>query len=169
MSKHFSECSFRIGYGYDVHQLEEGLPLWLGGIKITHTHGLKGHSDADVAIHALCDAILGACALGDIGKHFPPSDEKYKGIDSKILLKEVIMMIHQEGYKIGNADLTIAAEKPKLLSHIDNMRECLSNIMDCLIDQISIKATTTEKLGFTGREEGISASAIVLIYKANED
>lgn len=169
MSTNLKNCPFRIGYGYDVHQLQEGLPLWLGGINIPHTHGLLGHSDADVALHALCDALLGALALGDIGKHFPPSDMKYKGIDSKILLKEVVSLIKNKGYLVGNVDITIAAEKPKMLPYIEAMRECMSKVMNCDISQVSIKATTTEKLGFTGRQEGIAASAVALVYQSNEE
>lgn len=153
----------RTGLGFDVHQLKEGLPLWLGGIQIDHTHGLVGHSDADVLIHAICDALLGAAALGDIGQHFPDNDPKYKGIDSKVLLRHVCDLIHQKGYSIGNIDAIVCAQKPKLMPHIPTMRSTLSSVMGIDIDDISIKATTTEHLGFEGREEGISAYATVLI------
>lgn len=154
----------RIGFGYDVHALVADRELWLCGIKIPHTLGLLGHSDADVAIHALCDALLGAAAHGDIGRHFPDSDPAYKGIDSKILLKKTIELLNQKGYSFGNADLTICAEAPKLMPHIEKMRECLAQCIGCPVDVISIKATTTEKLGFTGRCEGISAYAVALIH-----
>ena len=155
----------RVGLGYDVHRLVEGRELWLGGVKIEHTMGLDGHSDADVAIHALCDAILGAAALRDIGYHFPPSDNKFKGIDSKILLAEVVKILKEKGYKIGNADITICAERPKINPHIPSMIKTLAPIMEVEEDEVSIKATTTEKLGFVGKEEGIAAHAVVLIEK----
>ena len=155
----------RVGLGYDVHRLVEGRELWLGGVKIEHTMGLDGHSDADVAIHALCDAILGAAALRDIGYHFPPSDNKFKGIDSKLLLAEVVKILKEKGYKIGNADITICAERPKINPHIPSMIKTLAPIMEIEEDEVSIKATTTEKLGFVGKEEGIAAHAVVLIEK----
>lgn len=155
----------RVGLGYDVHRLVEGRELWLGGVKIEHTLGLDGHSDADVAIHALCDAILGAAALRDIGFHFPPSDNKFKGIDSKILLAEVIKLIKEKGYKLGNVDITICAERPKINPHIPSMIKTLAPILEIEEDEVSIKATTTEKLGFVGKEEGIAAHAVVLIEK----
>ena len=155
----------RVGLGYDVHRLVEGRELWLGGVKIEHTLGLDGHSDADVAIHALCDAILGAAALRDIGYHFPPSDNTFKGIDSKILLAEVIKLIKEKGYKLGNADITICAERPKINPHIPSMIKALAPILEIEEDEVSIKATTTEKLGFVGKEEGIAAHAVVLIEK----
>lgn len=154
---------FRIGQGYDVHRLVEGRELWLCGVKIPHTLGLLGHSDADVAIHALCDALLGAMALGDIGKHFPDSDPRYKGIDSRILLGHVVGLIRSHGYDIGNVDVTIMAQKPKLAPFIQEMRQTLADTMDIDVDRVSVKATTTERLGFEGREEGISASAVCLI------
>ncbi|MDE6523545.1 MAG: 2-C-methyl-D-erythritol 2,4-cyclodiphosphate synthase [Muribaculaceae bacterium] len=154
---------FRIGQGYDVHKLVEDRDLWICGIKVPHTHGLLGHSDADVAIHALCDAILGALALGDIGKHFPDSDPKYKGIDSKVLLSHVMDLIRKQGYSLCNCDITICAEAPKFRPHIDEMRQTLANVMDVDVDCISVKATTTEKLGFTGRREGIAAMAVALL------
>lgn len=153
----------RIGQGYDVHRLAEGRELWLCGVRIGHTHGLDGHSDADVAIHALCDALLGALALGDIGRHFPDSDPHYKGIDSKILLGHVCSLIGREGYAIGNVDITIMAQRPKLAPHIEDMRRTLAEVMGVGADQVSVKATTTERLGFEGREEGISSSAVALL------
>lgn len=155
----------RIGYGFDVHRLVEGRELWLGGVKIEHDKGLLGHSDADVAIHALCDALLGAAALRDIGYHFPDTDSRYKGIDSRVLLREVIRLINEKGYKLGNCDITIAAEQPKLNPHIPAMQEQLARCMRCDESQISIKATTTERLGYTGRGEGIAAHAVALIVK----
>ena len=155
----------RVGMGYDVHRLVEGRDLWLGGVRIEHTAGLLGHSDADVLIHALCDALLGAANMRDIGYHFPDTAGEYAGIDSKILLRRVVALLAEKGYHIGNADMTICAERPKLNPHIPAMKEALSACMGIDIDDISIKATTTEKLGFTGREEGISAYAVVLIEK----
>ena len=155
--------NFRIGFGFDVHQLKEGADFYLGGTKITHTQGSIGHSDADVLIHAICDAILGAANLGDIGQHFPDTNQKYKGIDSKILLKEVVVLISQKGYKIGNVDSTICLQQPKIGTYIPEMQEILADCMSIDIDLVSIKATTTEKLSFIGREEGVSAYATVLI------
>lgn len=155
--------NFRIGQGYDVHRLVEGRELWLCGVKIDHTLGLLGHSDADVAVHALCDAVLGALAKGDIGSHFPDTDERFRGVDSKLLLAEVCAIMREEGYRIGNADITICAERPKLRPHIETMRTVLAQVMGCDVSSVSVKATTTEKLGFTGREEGISAYAVVLL------
>lgn len=157
--------AFRIGYGYDVHAFAEGRDLIIGGVKIDHSKGLDGHSDADVLLHAISDAILGALALGDIGVHFPPSDNKYKDIDSKILLREVIKLMTNKGYEIGNIDATIIAEKPKMNPHIPKMREVIAEIVNVDIDEVSLKATTSERLGFTGREEGIAASAVVLLQK----
>ncbi|MDE6008826.1 MAG: 2-C-methyl-D-erythritol 2,4-cyclodiphosphate synthase [Muribaculaceae bacterium] len=156
---------FRIGQGYDVHRLVEGRELWICGIKLDHTHGLLGHSDADVAIHALCDALLGALALRDIGYHFPDTDPAYKGADSKRLLAEVCRMIRERGWEIGNADITIMAEAPKFKPHIESMRAKLAEVMQTDIDRVSVKATTTEGLGFTGRREGIAANAVTLLYK----
>lgn len=155
----------RIGQGYDVHKLVEGRELWICGIKIPHTHGLLGHSDADVAIHALCDALLGALALGDIGKHFPDTDPRYKGIDSKLLLRHVMKLVRENKYQLANCDITICAEAPKFRPYIDDMRKTLASVMEVDSDQISVKATTTEKLGFTGRREGISALAVCLLTK----
>ena len=153
----------RIGQGFDVHRLVSDRELWMCGVKIPSDKGLLGHSDADVAIHALCDALLGALALGDIGKLFPDSDPAYKGIDSKILLRHVCQKINQEGWVIVNVDITIMAEQPKFRPFIDTMRECLAEVMKVALDCVSIKATTTEKLGFTGRREGIAAIAVALI------
>lgn len=153
----------RIGFGYDVHKLVEGRKLFIGGIEIPHTHGLLGHSDADVLIHAICDALLGAAALRDIGHHFPDTSAEYDGIDSKILLAKTMQLVRDAGYELGNIDATVCAEAPKLSPHIEKMRQCLAECMNVDIGAISIKATTTEKLGFTGRREGISAYAVALI------
>lgn len=155
----------RVGFGYDVHKLVPDRELWLGGIKIPHTLGLLGHSDADVLIHAICDALLGAANMRDIGYHFPDTSADTLYIDSKILLKKTVGLIATKGYQIGNIDATICAERPKINPHVETMKECLANVMDIDVDDISIKATTTEKLGFTGREEGISAYATVLIFR----
>lgn len=155
----------RVGLGYDVHKLVEGRKLWLGGISIENAKGLLGHSDADVLIHAICDALLGAANLRDIGYHFPDTDIEYKNIDSKILLRKTTELLHKKGWHIGNIDATICAEHPKLNPHIENMKEILASLMDIDISDVSLKATTTEKLGFTGREEGISTYAVVLIEK----
>lgn len=152
--------------GFDVHQLVEGRDLWIGGIKLEHTKGLLGHSDADVLIHAICDAILGAANMRDIGYHFPPKKgNEFENIDSKILLKRTVELVAEKGYSIGNIDSTICAERPKMNPRIQEMKECLASVMGIDMDDISIKATTTEKLGFTGREEGISAYAVVLLQK----
>lgn len=155
----------KVGFGFDVHQLKEGADFWLGGIKIPHTKGATGHSDADVLIHTICDALLGAANMRDIGFHFPPTDLKYKGIDSKLLLKDVVKLINDKGYEISNIDATIALQEPKVNPHIPEMKITLSSILKIDEDDISIKATTTEKLGFEGREEGVSAYAVVLIQK----
>lgn len=160
---------FRIGEGFDVHQLSEGLTLTLGGIVIPHTKGCVAHSDGDVAIHAICDALLGAAALGDIGLHFPDTSAEFKAIDSKILLAKVCELLRSEGYEIGNIDCTIRMQQPKLRAHIDTMRSVLATTMAIERDQISIKATTTERMGFEGREEGVSTSAIALIYSAKSN
>jgi len=156
--------NIRVGYGYDVHALVEGVDFWLGGIKIYHSHGAIGHSDADVLIHVICDALLGAANMRDIGFHFSDKAPKYKGIDSKILLKEVIALIEGKGYKVGNVDSTICLQKPKVNPHIPEMKKCLAEVMDIPEADISIKATTTEKLGFVGKEEGVAAHAVVLVY-----
>ena len=153
----------RIGTGYDVHQLQEGLPLWIGGERIEHTHGLLGHSDADVLLHAICDALLGAAALGDIGKHFPDTDPQYKGISSLRLLAHVGELLKEHGYRIGNIDSTVVAQRPKLAPHIERMRHNIATTLGLDIDQVSVKATTTEHLGFEGRQEGISAQSVAII------
>lgn len=155
----------RVGFGYDVHKLVPNRDLWLGGIKIPHTLGLLGHSDADVLIHAICDALLGAANMRDIGYHFPDTSADTLDIDSKILLKKTIDLIATKGYRLGNIDATVCAERPKINPYVEKMKECLATVMNADVDDISIKATTTEKLGFTGREEGMSAYATVLIYK----
>lgn len=154
----------RIGQGYDVHRLTEGRELWLCGVQVPHTLGLDGHSDADVAIHALCDALLGALALGDIGKHFPDADPRYKGIRSTVLLEHVMRLVRERGYELGNADITIMAQAPKLAPFIMEMRKTIAAAMHADTDCVSVKATTTERLGFEGRQEGISAMAVVLIH-----
>jgi len=155
--------NFRIGHGYDVHKLEEGKKFIIGGIEIDHDKGAVGHSDADVVIHVICDALLGALSLGDIGKHFPDTDNKYKGIDSKILLQKVMKLVKEEKYQISNVDVTILLQKPKLRNYIDSMRDTLSNIMVINKSQISVKATTTEGLGFVGREEGVAAHCVCIL------
>ena len=158
--------NFRIGMGYDVHQLTPGRELWIGGIKLEHTLGLLGHSDADVLIHAICDAILGAANMRDIGYHFPPQKgNEYENIDSKILLRKTVELVAQKGYHINNIDATICAERPKMNPHIPRMQDTLAQVMGIDHDAVSIKATTTEHLGFTGREEGISAYAVVMLVK----
>lgn len=160
---------FRIGYGYDVHQLVEGRELWLGGIKIEHTHGLLGHSDADVLIHAVCDAMLGAANMRDIGFHFPDTSAETEGMDSKIILRKTMQMLRAKGYELGNIDATVCAERPKLSRFIPEMAATIASVCGVAADQISIKATTTERLGFTGRQEGISASAVALIYSTSSE
>lgn len=155
----------RIGFGFDVHQMGEGEDLWIGGIQIPHTKGTIGHSDADVLLHAICDALLGAIALGDIGKHFPDTDATLRGIDSKILLAKVIELIQNKGYKVGNIDSTLCLEKPKILKYADEMRAVISGICKIDLNDVSIKATTNEKMGFIGREEGVAAYAVVLLEK----
>lgn len=156
----------RVGFGYDVHQLKEGEEFWLGGIKIDHEKGAVGHSDADVLIHVICDALLGASNKRDIGYHFSDTDLKFKGIDSKILLKETLNIISESGWEVENIDSTICLQRPKINPHIPEMKTCLAEVMNIPEEDISIKATTTEKLGFVGRQEGISAYAVVLISKA---
>ena len=153
----------RIGNGYDVHALAPGLPLWLGGVQVESPIGCIAHSDGDVAIHALCDALLGAAALGDIGKHFPDTSAEFKGIDSLILLRRVVALLAEKGYQIGNIDSTIAMQRPKLRPHIDLMRERIASAAGISVDQVSVKATTTEHLGFEGEEKGVSATAVVLL------
>lgn len=158
-------AKIRVGFGFDVHRLVENRELWLGGIRLEHEKGLLGHSDADVLIHALCDAILGAANMRDIGYHFPDTSEQFHNIDSKILLAETMKLVRAKGFEFGNADITVCAERPKLKAHIPVMQECLAKVMCVDIEDISIKATTTEKLGFTGREEGIAAYATVLLER----
>jgi len=153
----------RIGQGYDVHAFGEGDHIIIGGVSIAHEHGLVAHSDGDVLIHALCDALLGAAALGDIGQHFPDTDPNYSGADSRELLREVISLVTSKGYQIANADMTIIAQAPKMSPHIDQMRNNLAEDMSCSIDQVNVKATTTEKLGFEGRKEGVACQAVVLL------
>lgn len=157
--------NIRVGYGYDVHQLAEGEEFWLGGILVPHTHGAVGHSDADVLIHVICDALLGAANMRDIGFHFADTDPQFKGIDSKILLKDVMKLIREAGFEVGNIDSTICLQRPKINPHILEMRKVLAEVMAIPEEDVSIKATTTEKLGFVGKEEGVSAHATVLIYK----
>lgn len=156
---------FRVGFGYDVHQMVEGRELWLGGVLIPHEKGALGHSDADVLLHAICDALLGAAALGDIGKHFPDTSADFKNIDSKILLKSTCDLIRKEGYEISNIDATLCLERPKIMKHVDEMKKAISSTASIDENQISIKATTSEKMGFVGREEGVNAYAVALIYK----
>ncbi|MCH5329358.1 MAG: 2-C-methyl-D-erythritol 2,4-cyclodiphosphate synthase [Alistipes sp.] len=156
---------FRIGSGYDVHALGDGLRLVLGGVEIPHDKGCIAHSDGDVLIHALCDALLGSVSAGDIGLHFPDSDERYRGADSCLLLGEVCRMVRERGYEIGNADCTIAMQRPKLRPYIDMMRERLASVMSVGPERVSVKATTTERLGFEGEERGVSATAVVLVYR----
>ncbi len=153
----------RIGHGYDVHRFCDDRKLFLGGIEIPHIKGLLGHSDADVLLHAICDALLGAAALGDIGKHFPDSDNSFKNIDSKVLLKRTAQLIGEKGYKVGNIDATVIAQKPKLAPYIEQMRNCIADICQIPVDLVNVKATTEEKLGFTGREEGISSHAVCIL------
>lgn len=155
----------KVGMGYDVHQFAVGRDLWLGGIKIDHTKGLLGHSDADVLIHAICDALLGAASLRDIGYNFPDTDNTYKNIDSKILLKRTIDLVRSKGWELSNIDATVCAQEPKLNPHIEDMRACLASVLGVDIDDISIKATTTEHLGFVGRKEGMAAYAVALLQK----
>lgn len=155
----------RIGYGYDVHQFDEGRKLVLGGVEIPHSKGLLGHSDADVLLHAITDALLGALALGDIGRHFPDTDPKYKDADSLKLLSLCYQKVQDEGYELGNLDATVVAEQPKLRPYIDEIRHKISKCLHCNVEDVSIKATTSEKMGFVGREEGVAAAAVVLIHK----
>jgi 2-C-methyl-D-erythritol 2,4-cyclodiphosphate synthase len=156
---------FRIGYGYDVHQLAPGEDFWLGGIQIEHSHGAVGHSDADVLLHVICDALLGALSMRDIGFHFPDTDLQYKGVDSKKLLQHTYDLITEAGWKLGNVDTTVCLQAPKISSHVNHMRGCIAGLLGVDLDQVSIKATTTEKLGFVGAKEGISAHAVVLLQR----
>jgi 2-C-methyl-D-erythritol 2,4-cyclodiphosphate synthase len=157
--------NFRIGHGYDVHALGEGLRLVIGGVEIPHDKGCIAHSDGDVLIHALCDALLGALAMGDIGKHFPDTSAEFKGIDSRVLLRRVTALVHEAGYRIGNVDCTVAMQRPKLRPHIDSMRAELAAAMGVEVGCVSVKATTTERLGFEGEEKGVSATAVALLYQ----
>ncbi len=159
------ECNFRIGHGYDVHCLRDGLRLVLGGVEIPYEKGFVAHSDGDVAIHAVCDALLGAAALGDIGLHFPDTSADFAGIDSRVLLRRVAEIVRAEGYAIGNVDCTIRMQRPKLRPYVDAMRQAMADAMGIGVSCVSVKATTTERLGFEGREEGVSVSAVALIYK----
>jgi 2-C-methyl-D-erythritol 2,4-cyclodiphosphate synthase len=156
--------NYRIGFGYDVHRLLDGKPLWLGGVRIQHYRGSIGHSDADVLLHAICDALLGAAALGDIGTHFPDTDPAYKGISSSILLRKTGELLHSKGYGIGNIDTTVCLETPKIKPYVPEMQAIIASTLGIGEDQVSVKATTEEKLGFTGREEGVSAYAVALIH-----
>jgi 2-C-methyl-D-erythritol 2,4-cyclodiphosphate synthase len=157
--------NIRVGFGFDVHQLQEGRELWLGGIKIEHTKGALGHSDADVLLHAICDALLGAANMRDIGYHFPDTDGTFKNIDSKILLRQTTELISEAGWKIGNIDCTLVLERPKIMPHVEPMKQAIADSAKINTDSISIKATTNEKMGFIGREEGVVAHAVALIYK----
>lgn len=157
--------NIRVGYGYDVHRLVEGRDLWLGGVHIEHTLGLLGHSDADVLIHAICDALLGAANLRDIGYHFPDTAPKYKGADSKVLLSRTVDLLAQHGYRVGNVDCTVCAERPKINPHIDAMKAVLAPLLRVDLDAVSLKATTSERMGFVGREEGMAAHAVALIER----
>lgn len=158
--------NIRIGHGYDVHKLAEGLTLTLGGVVIPHSKGCVAHSDGDAVIHALCDALLGAAAMGDIGLHFPDTSGEFKGIDSRILLRRTVALLREAGWEVGNVDCTIILQRPKVRPYIDQMRAEMAAAMEFPIEDVSVKATTTEKLGFTGREEGVAAEAVALIYKA---
>lgn len=155
----------RVGFGFDVHQLKTEYDLWLGGIKVPHELGAVGHSDADVLLHVICDALLGATNKRDIGFHFPDTDPSYKGADSKILLRDVVKLLSDDGWKIGNIDTTICAQRPKLSPHIESMKQSIAHVCGIDVDRVSVKATTTEKLGYVGREEGISAYAVVLVQR----
>lgn len=157
--------NIRVGFGIDVHRLVPGRALWLGGIRLEHETGLLGHSDADVLIHAICDALLGAAALRDIGYHFPDTGAEFENIDSKVLLRRTVALLADHGYAVGNIDATVCAERPKLNPHIERMRACLAECIGISVDDVSVKATTTERLGYTGREEGISAYAVALIER----
>lgn len=158
--------TFRVGFGYDVHQLAEGRELWLGGVLIPHSAGALGHSDADVLLHAICDALLGAVALGDIGHHFPDTDMRWKGADSKVLLKEVVRLLRERGWAVGNVDCSLVMERPRIKPHIPAMQAAIAPLLGVDPDAVSIKATTNEKLGFVGREEGVCAHAVALVHKA---
>lgn len=156
----------RVGTGYDVHAFGPGDHVMLGGVRIAHSHGIVAHSDGDVALHAACDALLGALALGDIGRHFPPSDERWRGADSRALLRHCRQLVGERGYVVGNLDLVVVCERPKLAPHVAQMRERIAADLECAVDAVSVKATTSERLGFTGREEGIAAQAVVMLVPA---
>ena len=158
--------NFRVGQGYDVHRLVAGRKLILGGVEIDHPLGLLGHSDADALLHAITDALLGAAGLGDIGRHFPDTDPRYQGADSRVLLRHVLGLVQAKGYRVGNVDATIVAQAPKMAPHIENMRQCIAEDLQVALDQVNVKATTTEQLGFTGREEGIAVHAVALLVSA---
>ena len=162
-------CPFRVGNGYDVHRMAEGIPMWLGGVRIDSPVGFVAHSDGDVAIHALCDALLGSLALGDIGKHFPDSSDEWKGVDSKILLRKVVSLVHGNGFAVGNADITIALQQPKIGKYTEEMRRTLAGILGTGVCDVSVKATTNEKMGFVGRCEGCQVWATVLVYKVTAE
>jgi 2-C-methyl-D-erythritol 2,4-cyclodiphosphate synthase len=155
----------KVGFGFDVHQLKDGLTLTLGGVEVPHSKGALGHSDADVIIHAICDALLGACGLKDIGYYFPDTSAEFKGIDSKILLQRVMLLVKEKGFSVGNVDVSLTLEKPKIKPYIDSMKEALAPILEIDLDDLSIKATTNEKMGYVGREEGVAAYAVALIQK----
>jgi len=159
-------CALRVGEGWDCHALVPGRLLVLGGVEVPHSHGLLGHSDADVLLHAITDALLGAAALGDIGKHFPDTDPQFKGADSRVLLRHVLELVKAKGWQVGNVDATIVAQAPKMAPHIDAMRNLIAADLEVALDQVNVKATTTEKLGFTGREEGIAVHAVALLVSA---
>jgi 2-C-methyl-D-erythritol 2,4-cyclodiphosphate synthase len=159
---------FRIGFGYDVHRLAEGRELWLGGVRIPHMVGAVGHSDADVLLHAVCDALLGAVAMGDIGRHFPDTDPQWKGADSKLLLVGVVRLLHEAGWEVGNVDSTLVLERPKILPHVPAMRSTMAPLLGVPEDAVSIKATTNERLGFVGREEGVCAYAVALVRRRDQ-
>lgn len=155
----------RVGFGFDVHQLVEGRELWLGGVLVPHAVGALGHSDADVLLHAVCDALLGAVALGDIGQHFPDTDVRWKGSDSKVLLKAVVTLLHERGWEVGNVDATLVLEKPKIMPHVPAMRTTMAPLLGVAEDAVSIKATTNEKMGYVGRQEGVCAYAVALVQR----
>lgn len=157
--------NIRVGFGFDVHQLVEGRELWLGGVNIPHSVGALGHSDADVLLHAVCDALLGAVALGDIGKHFPDTDQRWKGADSKVLLKAVVSLLSERGWSVGNVDATLVLERPKIMPHVPAMQQAIAELLHVDLDAVSIKATTNERMGYVGREEGVCAYAVALVER----
>lgn len=167
MTAHPAGPDFRVGFGYDTHQLAPGRELWLGGIRIAHEMGLDGHSDADVLLHAVCDALLGAVGLGDIGQHFPNTDPAWKGADSKRLLEAVVRLLHGHGWRVGNVDCTLVMERPKVMPHAPAMRAAMAPLLQVAEDAVSIKATTNERMGFVGREEGACAYAVALVHRAD--